>query len=67
MKVRITLITGGTVDFDAPPQFTLFGFVTSIRESGRFLVDNCYVPSDKIVSILIMDEGGKIEIKGVLQ
>lgn len=65
MKVQITLITGQMVTFDEPPGFNLVAFATSIRESGRFLVDNCYIPADKIVSILRIDEAGKVDIRGL--
>lgn len=67
MKIRITLITGSTIDFEAPADFNLVGWAVSVRETGRFLVENCYVPHDKIVSVLRLDPEGKIEIKGVLQ
>lgn len=59
MKIRVTLLNGATIDFDATPDFNFVGWVMSIRETGRWLVDTVYVPHDQIVSALKLDESGK--------
>ena len=70
MKVRVTLITGMQIDFDAPEDFNVGSFALSVRETGRWLMDTCYVPHDKIVSIIRVDQEGKPitpKVEGTLQ
>jgi len=69
MKIRVTLTTGMWIDFDAPDDFSIPIFISSIRATGYWLHPNVYVPHDKIVAIgrLDGDAVAPVKIEGTLQ
>ncbi len=70
MKIRVHLVNGHTIDFDAPEAFNLASFAISVRETGRWLDPNVYVPHEAIVAILRVDAEGQPatpKFEGVLQ
>lgn len=51
MKIRINLLDGSFVEFEAEPHFHFDSFCMSIRESGRWFNQSIYIPHHAIASI----------------
>lgn len=54
-KIRVHLINGLTLDCDVPDEIKFGGLCASIRDSGRWMDDNFYIPADKIAMIVRID------------
>jgi hypothetical protein len=68
MKIRLTLTNGSTMDFDAPEDFNFIAWISSIRETGRWLIPQVYVPHESFLSAVVLTDDGKpVDIKGTLQ
>lgn len=61
MKIRVTLVNGATVDFDASSDFNFVSWMMSVRETGRWLMENIYIPEDQIAMVIRLDAKGKPE------
>lgn len=68
MKVKIVLINGSHIDFEAPEDFIFAQWAQSVRVMGGWWSDNIHVPYDRILFAAVdLGEGQSVKYQGVMQ